>query len=157
MATFPLRFSNPETREHLRLVADELGTSMNRLAEEMIERELAMLSLGLEVELETTLVRLRRFSRPDVERSLAEWAATEGQPDPIAARATITLEVETQVRLRRIAAERGVSMAELIREAIDTTIDQHAPRPRSLGAGASGIADTARRTADERPEPRPWR
>ena len=72
-------------------------------------------------------------------------------------RTTITLEVETQVRLRRIAAEQGISMAELIRQAIDTTIELHAPRPRSLGVGASGVADTARRTADERPEPRAWR
>ena len=30
-------------------------------------------------------------------------------------------------------------------------------RPKSLGIGASGLADTARRTAEERPEPRPWR
>ncbi len=72
-------------------------------------------------------------------------------------RTTITLEVETQVQLRRIAADQGISMAELIRRAIDATIEQHAPRPRSLGVGASGIADTARRTADERPEPRSWR
>ena len=72
-------------------------------------------------------------------------------------RTTITLEVETQTRLRRIAAEQGISMAELIRQAIDATIEQHAPRPRSLGVGASGVADTARRTADERPEPRSWR
>jgi hypothetical protein len=72
-------------------------------------------------------------------------------------RTTITLDVETRTRLRRIAADRGISMAALIREAIDTTIDRHAPRPRSLGVGASGTTDTARRTGDERPEPRAWR
>ncbi len=72
-------------------------------------------------------------------------------------RTTITLEVETRMRLRRIAAERGISMAALIREAIDATIELHAPRPRSLGIGASGVADTARRSSDERPEPRAWR
>jgi hypothetical protein len=72
-------------------------------------------------------------------------------------RTTITLEVETRARLRRIAAERGISMAALIREAIDETIERHAPRPRSLGVGASGTPDTGRRTGDERPEPRPWR
>ena len=48
-------------------------------------------------------------------------------------------------------------MAAIIREAIDATIEQHAPKPRSLGVGASGIADTARRAGDERPEPRSWR
>jgi hypothetical protein len=72
-------------------------------------------------------------------------------------RTTITLDVETRTRLRRIAAERGISMAALIREAIDTTIEEHAPRPRSLGVGASGTPDTARRSGDQRPEPRAWR
>ena len=68
-------------------------------------------------------------------------------------RTTITLDVGTRERLRRIAADRGVSMAALIREAIDATIALRAPRPRSLGMGASGTADTARRAGDERPEP----
>ncbi len=68
-------------------------------------------------------------------------------------RITITLDVGTRQRLRQIAADRGVSMAALIREAIDATIEQHAPRPRSLGVGASGTADTARRAGDERPDP----
>jgi predicted DNA-binding ribbon-helix-helix protein len=72
-------------------------------------------------------------------------------------RTTITLDVETRTRLRRIAADRGISMAALIREAIDETIERHAPRPRSLGVAASGASDTARRAGDERPEPRPWR
>ena len=48
-------------------------------------------------------------------------------------------------------------MAALIREAIDETIERHAPRPRSLGVGASGASDTARTTGDQRPEPRAWR
>jgi hypothetical protein len=72
-------------------------------------------------------------------------------------RTTITLEVETRMRLRRIAADRGISMAALIREAIDATIEQHAPRPRSLGVGASGVTDTAHRAGDQPAEPRPWR
>ena len=72
-------------------------------------------------------------------------------------RTTITLDVETRTRLRRIAAERGISMAALIREAIDTTIEEHAPKPRSLGVGASGTPDTARLSGDQRPEPRAWR
>jgi hypothetical protein len=72
-------------------------------------------------------------------------------------RTTITLDVETRRRLRRIAAERGISMAALIREAIDDTLERHAPRPRSLGVASSGTRDTARRTGLERPEPRAWR
>jgi predicted transcriptional regulator len=72
-------------------------------------------------------------------------------------RTTITLEVETRARLRRIAADRGISMAALIREAIDETIERHAPRPRSLGVGASGTTDTARESGEHRAEPRAWR
>jgi hypothetical protein len=48
-------------------------------------------------------------------------------------------------------------MAALIREAIDETIERHAPKPRSLGIAASGSHDPARRAGDVRPEPRPWR
>jgi hypothetical protein len=72
-------------------------------------------------------------------------------------RTTLTLDADTRRRLRRIAAERGISMAALIREAIDEAVERHAPKPRSLGVGASGTPDTARRTGHERPEPRSWR
>ncbi len=72
-------------------------------------------------------------------------------------RTTITLDAETRRRLRRIAAERGISMAAVIREAIDEAVERHAPKPRSLGVGASGTTDTARRSGEARPEPRAWR
>jgi hypothetical protein len=72
-------------------------------------------------------------------------------------RTTLSLPEETRQRLRRLAAERGVSMATLIREAIDEKVERMAPRPRSLGIGASGVPDTGRRSGDERAEPRPWR
>ena len=72
-------------------------------------------------------------------------------------RTTITIGDDIRKRLRKIAAERGVSMATIIREAIDEKADRLAPRPRSLGVGASGTTDTARRSAEERPEPRAWR
>jgi len=72
-------------------------------------------------------------------------------------RTTLSLRAETRRRLRRIAAERGVSMATIIREAIDEKVDRLAPKPRSLGVGASGTSDTARLSGEERPEPRAWR
>lgn len=72
-------------------------------------------------------------------------------------RTTISLPEELLRRLRLIAAERGTSMAALIREALEEQAARDRPRPRSLGIGASGHTDTARRTAEQRPEPRPWR
>jgi predicted transcriptional regulator len=72
-------------------------------------------------------------------------------------RTTISLPEELLKRLRLMAAERGTSMAALIREALADTAARHRPRPRSLGIGASGRSDTARRAAEERPEPRAWR
>ena len=72
-------------------------------------------------------------------------------------RTTISLPEEVLARMRVIAAERRISMAELVREAVQEKVEAYRPRPRSLGAGDSGHADTARRSADERPEPRSWR
>ena len=73
-------------------------------------------------------------------------------------RTTIMLDVETRTQLRTIAAERGVSMAALIREAIDVTIERHRTAvPKSLGVGASGTTDTSRLAGEQRPEPRTWR
>ena len=72
-------------------------------------------------------------------------------------RTTLMLPDETRDRLRRIAADRGVSMATVIREAIDEKVATFRPRPRSIGIGASGRTDTARRSVEERPEPRSWR
>ncbi|MEO5704419.1 MAG: CopG family transcriptional regulator [Candidatus Limnocylindrales bacterium] len=72
-------------------------------------------------------------------------------------RTTLTLDEATRRRLRKIAVERGISMAALIREAIDDAVARHAPRPRSLGIGASGRGDTGRLAGEIRPEPRAWR
>lgn len=72
-------------------------------------------------------------------------------------RTTISLPEELLERLRRIAAEEGTSMASLVREAVEKTVERYRPRPRSLGIGASGHRDTARRSGEERPEPRSWR
>jgi plasmid stability protein len=72
-------------------------------------------------------------------------------------RTTMMLPEDLRKRLRVIAAERGVSMATVIREALDEKVEQSRPRPRSLGIGASGTSDTARRSGEEAPEPRLWR
>ena len=72
-------------------------------------------------------------------------------------RTTISLPASLLQRLRRIAAERRTSMASIIREAVEEKVARYQPRPRSLGMGASGRQDVARRTAEEPPELPPWR
>jgi metal-responsive CopG/Arc/MetJ family transcriptional regulator len=72
-------------------------------------------------------------------------------------RTTISLPRELLQRLRRIASERRTSMAALIREAVEQKLESYRPRPRSIGIGASGHTDTARRAGEERPEARAWR
>ena len=72
-------------------------------------------------------------------------------------RTTIVTPEHLIVRLREMATERGTSMAELIREALEDKVANRRPRPRSLGLGASGHSDTAERSGEERPQPRSWR
>jgi hypothetical protein len=72
-------------------------------------------------------------------------------------RTTIVTPEHLLKRLRQMAAERGTSIAELIREALEEKLDSGRPRPRSLGLGASGHPDTAERASEERPKPRSWR
>jgi ribbon-helix-helix CopG family protein len=72
-------------------------------------------------------------------------------------RTTIVAPEHLLARLRRMAAERGVSMADLIREALEDKLRSNHPRPRSLGLGASGHADTSRLAGHEPAVPRSWR
>ncbi|HEU0073477.1 MAG TPA: CopG family transcriptional regulator [Dehalococcoidia bacterium] len=72
-------------------------------------------------------------------------------------RTVISLPPDMHKRLRIIAAERGVSMASLIREAIEEKV---ATRPRhfhSVGVGDSGRTDISVRIGEEgfHPDP-PW-
>jgi plasmid stability protein len=72
-------------------------------------------------------------------------------------RTTIMIPDGLHARLRHVAAERGVSFAALVREALAEIAGKHRPRPRSLGIGDSGRSDIARRTAEEPAIPEPWR
>jgi hypothetical protein len=60
-------------------------------------------------------------------------------------------------RLRQEAGERGVSLATVIREALEEKARGFRPKPRSLGIGDSGRTDIARRTAEEPAIPESWR
>lgn len=72
------------------------------------------------------------------------------------ARTTISIPNELLQRLRMMAAERGSSVAALVREALEEKARDYRPRPRSLRAGASGHMDTARRAGEERAVRHPW-
>jgi metal-responsive CopG/Arc/MetJ family transcriptional regulator len=72
-------------------------------------------------------------------------------------RTTISLPEELLDRLRRIAADQRTSIAALVREALEEKVTAYRPKPRSLGVGASGHRDTARRTSEERASTRSWR
>jgi len=72
-------------------------------------------------------------------------------------RTTIMAPEELLEKLRRIAAEQRVSLATVIREALEERAARERPKPKSFGIGASGYTDTARRAGDEPPEPDAWR
>ena len=48
-------------------------------------------------------------------------------------RTTIMADPETLRRLRALARERGVSFAEIVREALEAKADEHHPRPTIFG------------------------
>lgn len=87
-AKFTLRFRNERTHELLGFVADRFQVSKNRLAEEMLERELEAAALLVERDLAATLRQLRAYRR---EEELADDVAAfaEGEAfgeDPLRAR-----------------------------------------------------------------------
>jgi predicted transcriptional regulator len=72
-------------------------------------------------------------------------------------RTTIMIPDGLRERLRRIAQERGVSMATIVREALEREVAQQRPKPRIAGIGDSGHSDTSTLAGETRPEPRSWR
>lgn len=82
---FPLRFENERTRELLRVVAERRNTSMNQLAEEMIERELEVLALGLESSLSRTVELLRTYRGQGRASAWSTFAEAEALPEPVIA------------------------------------------------------------------------
>jgi hypothetical protein len=63
-------------------------------------------------------------------------------------------------RAREVAHERGVSIAQVVRDALEKELGPGRSRPRSrlIGAFESGERDTARKASrTARTPPRPWR
>jgi len=60
-------------------------------------------------------------------------------------RTTIMLPETLYERVRRLAEERGESMGQLIRDALEDTAGGYQPRMHSLGIGSSGRSDISER------------
>ncbi|MEO7295568.1 MAG: hypothetical protein ABIZ57_05455 [Candidatus Limnocylindria bacterium] len=84
--TFPLCFRYEQTRQLLRFVAEQRGTSMNQLAEELIQRELETLALGLESKLSRTMELVREYRGERRQESWSRFAQAEALDDPIQTR-----------------------------------------------------------------------
>jgi predicted transcriptional regulator len=72
-------------------------------------------------------------------------------------RTTISLPPELHRKLRLIAAERGISMAGLIREALEEKTTSRKRNFISAGAGASGHGSLAEESGELKLDPPPWR
>ena len=59
--------------------------------------------------------------------------------------------------LRALARDRGVSLSEVVREALREKAREYRPKPKFLGIASSGRTHTARTQASERVPPRSWR
>ena len=60
-------------------------------------------------------------------------------------------------RVKRIAAERGVSFAEFVRQAIEEKAGAYRPKSKSIGIARSGRADTSEQAGEISYEPDSWR
>jgi hypothetical protein len=69
-------------------------------------------------------------------------------------RTTISLDERTLAALHDCAAERRISMAELIREAIEEKLARRKVPLTFFGVVSSGYSDTAERAGEVRPVPR---
>ena len=72
-------------------------------------------------------------------------------------RTTIMADDTTVDRLRNLARERGVSLAEVVREALEDKARSYRPKPTSLGAAQSAPARTASGRGSRPQPPRSWR
>ncbi len=81
---------------------------------------------------------------------------------PMMQRLMIQAEPELVERTRRCAAERGVSVAQVVREALEHELgvdreEPLAPPLMCIGIGRSGRSDLSRRASEDEYEPEPFR
>jgi metal-responsive CopG/Arc/MetJ family transcriptional regulator len=72
-------------------------------------------------------------------------------------RTTISLDEATLRALHDCAAERRISMAELVREAIEEKLARRKVPITFFGIVSSAYTDTGRLAGEYMPEPDPWR
>jgi hypothetical protein len=73
-------------------------------------------------------------------------------------RLIVQADEELLERARRRAVERGVSVAQVVRDALEVTLGRdRQPEPRSLGKYRSRTRDLSQRASDDRYVPPPWR
>jgi hypothetical protein len=72
-------------------------------------------------------------------------------------RTTVVVPPELQKKVKRLAAERGVSFGQLVREGLEAIVETHQPKPRAVGVMSSGHKDSGRWIGETRAVPRPWR
>jgi hypothetical protein len=81
---FTLRFRRERTHRALRHAAEQLGVSMNELAERAIEHELAVIGSELEEKLRRTLDLLGPYRQEGLEADVAAFARAEvTEDDPL--------------------------------------------------------------------------
>jgi hypothetical protein len=92
-AVFPLRFESERTRAALRELAEQLGTSMNRVAQDALVAHLGLATAVVEDRLEGSLAALRRYRGAWSDEEIAAFARAEaGREDPIEGRAVRPVE-----------------------------------------------------------------
>jgi hypothetical protein len=86
--TFPLRFENERTRAALHELAEQLGTSMNRLAQDALAAHLGLVASVVEDRLERSLAALRSYRGGWSDEEIAAFARGEARhEDPAEGRA----------------------------------------------------------------------
>lgn len=59
--------------------------------------------------------------------------------------------------IQELARQRRVSVATIIREALEAKLRESPPKPSFFGIAASGYTDTSELAGELRPKPREWR
>jgi hypothetical protein len=109
---FPLRFEDATTRQALHDLAEQMGVSMNKLAQDAIAAQLGMTAVFLEARLEKTLHTLRRYRGTWSDAEIAAFARSEvDHEDPAQGHMIVADEGDPFGVLKAFAGPRGRAVA----------------------------------------------